>query len=262
MQQIISELKDTPQSRGSGSHTAHETMHTQPEFAAYLHEDIRHQQTMSPETALELILNLKEDDWKEGRRPHGIFEGITKEGKFEELLDSYRQQMLDETERYQPFVKLCNYVFDELKLSNQHDADGKMKGKGKGKGKRRQREEPPKEDSDLCFCRNDPIHILGSHAGRKPDCIGTLRHIMQRGGRKHLDLSRGLKDRSGLALHWYELLMFIEFKMNKKELTGKKEAEQDEQDEELEEQDAKKSSSTRSRSRSSEYENLNIRELI
>ena len=61
---------------------------------------------------------------------------------------------------------------------------------------------------------------------------------MDRGRRGNLE-SRGLRGRSELALHWYELLMFIEFKMTKKALMGKNEAKEDQ---EVERQDLKKPS--------------------
>ena len=63
---------------------------------------------------------------------------------FQTLLSKYREPVTHETCRYPPFIELANHVINRLNTN---------------------------PDSRICFCRNDPVIVEGSHADRKPDVV-------------------------------------------------------------------------------------------
>jgi hypothetical protein len=62
------------------------------------------------------------------------------------MVSKYRKPVTHETSRYPPFIVLANHVINQL----DHNPD-----------------------SNICFCRSDPVLIGGLHAERKPDMAGV-----------------------------------------------------------------------------------------
>ena len=193
--------QDTPYSRGSGSHSAYERQHTRAAYAEYLREDIRTQREMPFRDALSIILNLKEDEWAEGTALRSTFEQIANKKSFLDFLRSYRTQT-SERARYEWFVKMVNLALDQL--ASKHD---ESKGNSAGVSK----SGASGNSFNLRVCRNDPRIMLGSNASRSPDCSFLWRHILNRGSRKSNPLFKPPPE--GCGFHWFELLAFLEFKL-------------------------------------------------
>jgi len=99
--------------------------------------------------------------------------------------------MAHETHRYSPFIILANHVVD--KLAHNYE-------------------------SDLSFCRNDPIYVRGSSGQRKPDVVGVIWRSLQLAARSSVD--NLMKDGpNGQPFWWTELLAFLEFKLNRYDLS-------------------------------------------
>jgi hypothetical protein len=89
-----------------------------------------------------------------------------------------------ETSRYPPLIVLANHVINQL-------------------------DHYP--DSNICFCRNDPVLVGGSRAERKPDVAGVRYQSLEVLERSSVDnlMKDGL---NGACFRWTELLLFFEFK--------------------------------------------------
>ena len=95
--------------------------------------------------------------------------------------------MTRETSRYPPFIVLANHVINQL----DHNLD-----------------------SNICFCRNDPVLVGGSRVERKPDMAGVRYESLERSSVDNL-----MKDGpDGACFWWTELLLFFEFKLVRKQL--------------------------------------------
>jgi hypothetical protein len=94
-----------------------------------------------------------------------------------------------ETHRYKPFTELAN------------DAMAALRKKIKGF-----------ECNHFVFCRNDSTFVAGSHADRKPDVVGVWESALGDQARSSVD-NLSEKGPSQAPFAWYELLMFIEFKL-------------------------------------------------
>jgi hypothetical protein len=103
-------------------------------------------------------------------------------------LITYSPAPLDETSRYPPFIVLAKHVINQL----DHNPD-----------------------SNICFCRNDPVLFGGSRAERKPDVAGVRTALPESGcvGEIICQQSYGRQTR-----WWTELLLFFEFKLIYKQL--------------------------------------------
>jgi hypothetical protein len=62
------------------------------------------------------------------------------------MISKYREPVTHETSRYPPFIALTNHIISQL----DHNPE-----------------------SNLCFCRNDPVLVGGSRAERKPGVAGV-----------------------------------------------------------------------------------------
>ena len=106
------------------------------------------------------------------------------------MVSKYREPVTRETSRYPPFIVLANHVINQL----DHNPD-----------------------SNICFCRNDPVLVGGSRAERKPDVAGVRYQSLEVSERSSVDnLMKDAPD--GACFWWTELLLFFEFKLIYKQL--------------------------------------------
>ncbi|KAH9004959.1 hypothetical protein EDB86DRAFT_2825332 [Lactarius hatsudake] len=89
-----------------------------------------------------------------------------------------------ETSRYPAFIELANYIMDELGRN---------------------------PESNIHFCRNDPVRVGGSRADRKPDVVGVRDENLKMLGRSSVDnlMDSGPNE---ACFWWTELLFFFELK--------------------------------------------------
>jgi hypothetical protein len=80
---------------------------------------------------------------------------------------------------------------------------------------RQPRHQSIRSQSNICFCRNDPVLFGGSRAERKPDVAGVRTALPESGcvGEIICQQSYGRQTR-----WWTELLLFFEFKLIYKQL--------------------------------------------
>jgi hypothetical protein len=98
------------------------------------------------------------------------------------MVSEYREPVTRETSRYAPFIILANHVINQL----DHDPD-----------------------SNIYFCRNDPVLVGGSRAERKPGVCYQSLEVLERSSVDNL-----MKDGpAGACFLWTELLLFFEFKL-------------------------------------------------
>lgn len=174
--------KNTPYSRGSGSHTAYPTNHTVGDYATYLEEDISSYAKFPFNDFLRVVLNHPEHEWEES-----LYEAITKKGDFSRSLEGYRRYTAVETDRFPWLTNLLKCIVDELEKSTSNDDD----------------------EFDTYFARIDPKHVRGSHAERTPDFGFFKRTAFFRGERAGWDdVKNGPPTDS--EYHWMELLGYLE----------------------------------------------------
>jgi hypothetical protein len=133
-------IQSTPHSQGSGSHYSYQSQNHQSDYKPYLREDIKHQYTITFDEFLNDILHLA-PDWI-GKNTSRISD-IVHTQRFGEIVFKYREPVTHETSRYPPFIVLANHVISQL----DHNPE-----------------------SNICFCRNDPVLVRGSRAERKTRC--------------------------------------------------------------------------------------------
>ncbi|KAF8215492.1 hypothetical protein K438DRAFT_1660184 [Mycena galopus ATCC 62051] len=168
--------KSTPQAKGSSGNSQSAQHSKQEDYAPFLKEDIAHERTI---TVQEFLL------WILGRGGAGKdeFESTLRDPKFEQLVDDYTAKISKETDLYHRFVNLANWCLD------QHEINA----------------------GDVRFCRNDPVLVLDSDAGRKPDVVIVRLATVNKDGRYGVDeISKG--GPQDAAFYWRELLSFWEFK--------------------------------------------------
>jgi hypothetical protein len=101
---------------------------------SYLIEDLKHQYTVTFDEFLNDILNLAPDWIIENASQ---ISNIVKSQSFKKMVSKYCEPETHETSRYPPFIKLANDVMRQLGAN-------------------------PDSESDICFCRNDPVIVGGS----------------------------------------------------------------------------------------------------
>jgi hypothetical protein len=181
-------IQSTPHTQGSSSHYSYRSQNQQSDYRPYLTEDLKHQHTVTFDEFLSDVLHLA-PDWIE-RNTSGISD-IVHTARYGNMVSKYREPVSRETSRYPPFIVLANYVMDRLGLDSQ---------------------------ANLLFCRNDPVLVEGSYAGRKPDVVGVRRQSLEVSERSSVD--NLMKDGpDGACFWWTELLLFFEFKLILKQLS-------------------------------------------
>ncbi|KAF8798526.1 hypothetical protein BYT27DRAFT_7150876 [Phlegmacium glaucopus] len=185
----VQSLKSTPWTAGSASHEHHRTQNTQAHYKPFLAADIANAAIVSFDEFLQFAFSI-ESNWRENEK-YTAFHTIVSSEKFETLLSKYQDKVNYETERYDPFNSLANYIATEL---NKYF---------------------PSEI--IVICRNDHVPVEGSFAQRIPDCVAVHMSAMLQGERTGWDnLSKdGPKTN---PFHWFELLAFLEFKLEKRDL--------------------------------------------
>ena len=182
-------LKSTPWSAGSASHESYQTQNTQEHYKPYLTANITGATSIPFEDFLRFAFafDSSKDDYD------SAFHAIATSPRFGSLLDKYKDDVRHETERYRPFNNLANYIIAELEKRY------------------------PSEEELIILCRNDHVPVEGSSASRSPDCVIVPASAMGHGERTSFDnLSKdGPKTN---PFHWCELLAFVEFKLENREL--------------------------------------------
>ncbi len=180
-------VQSTPHSQGSSSHYSYQSQNHQSDYKPYLKEDLKHQYTVAFDEFLNDILHLA-PDWM-GKNASRISD-IVHTQCFGKMVSKYRELVTHETSRYPPFIVLANHVINQL---------------------------DHKSDSNICFCRNDPIIVGGSRAERKPDVAGVRYQSLEVSERSSVD--NLMKDGPDKACFWWtEVLLFFEFKLIRKQL--------------------------------------------
>ena len=111
---------------------------------------------------------------------------------FSDKVSTYCELVSHETHRYPPFIILANYVVNKLAHNS---------------------------ESNLSFCRNDPIYVKGSSGQRKPDVVGVCWRSLQIAERLSVDnlMKEGPNEQH---FWWTELLSYLEFKLDRHDLSG------------------------------------------
>src|ERR1700678_2364452 len=175
-------IQSTPHSRGSSSHYSYQSQNHQSDYKPYLEEDLKHRYTVTFDEFLNDILHLA-PDWI-GKNASQISD-IIHSRHFKKMVSDYRKPVTHETSRYAPFIILANHVISQLDHNH---------------------------DSNICFCRNDPVLVRGSRAERKPDVAVVYCQSLQVLDRSSVD--NLMKDGpAGACFSWTELLLFFEFKL-------------------------------------------------
>jgi hypothetical protein len=180
-------IHSTPHSQGSSSHYSYQSQNHQSDYKPYLKEDLKHQYTVTFDEFLNDILHLA-PDWIDKNASR--ISDIVHTQRFGKMVSKYREPVTHETSRYPPFIVLANHVINQL---------------------------DHKPDSDICFCRNDPVLVGGSCAERKPDVAGVRCQSLEVSERSSVD--NLMKDGPhGACFWWTEVLLFFEFKLFRKML--------------------------------------------
>ena len=180
-------IQSTPYSQGSSSNYSYQSQNHQSDYKPYLKEDLKHQYTVTFDEFLNDILHLA-PDWiaKNASR----ISDIVHTQRFGKMISKYREPVTQETSRYPPFIVLANHAINQL---------------------------DHKPDSNICFCRNDPVLVGGSRAERKPDVAGVRHQSLEVSERSSVD--KLMKDGpDGACFWWTEVLLFVEFKLIRKKL--------------------------------------------
>jgi hypothetical protein len=103
---------------------------------------------------------------------------------FQDNLSKYCEAK-HEPSRYPPFIELSNHVIRQLNTN---------------------------PNSNIRFCRNDPVIVVGSRSKRKPDVVGVRYESIEVPNRSSVDniMNDGPKE---APFGWTELLFFFEFKL-------------------------------------------------
>jgi hypothetical protein len=175
-------IHSTPHSQGSSSHYSYHSQNLQDHYKPYLKEDLKHKRTITFDEFLNDVLHLAAD-WIE-RNASQIW-GIVDTKPFLDMISRYCEPMAHETHRYSPFIVLANYVVDKVAHNS---------------------------ESNLSFCRNDPIYVKGSSGQRKPDVVGVSWRSLQVADRSSVDnlMKEGPNEQ---PFWWTELLSYLEFKL-------------------------------------------------
>src|SRR6202050_5010441 len=136
-------IQSTPHSQGSSSHYSYQSQNHQSDYKPYLKEDLKHQYTVTFDEFLNDILHLA-SGWIEQNTSR--ISDIVHTQRFGKMVSKYREPVTRETSRYPPFIVLANHVINQL----DHNPD-----------------------SNICFCRSDPVLIGGLCVERKPDVAGV-----------------------------------------------------------------------------------------
>jgi hypothetical protein len=180
-------IQSTPHSQGSSSHYSYHSQNHQSDYKPYLKEDLKHQRTITFDEFLNDVLHLA-PDWID--RNASRISDIVHTKRYGNMLSKYREPVTHETSRYPPFIILANHILDQL----DHNPD-----------------------SNICFCRNDPVIVGGSCAERKPDVVGVRNQSLEVSERSSVDnLMKNGPD--GACFWWTELLLYFEFKLIRKQL--------------------------------------------
>jgi hypothetical protein len=175
--------------RGSGSQHSYRSQNHQSDYRPHLEEDLKHKYTVTFDEFLNDILNLA-PDWI--IKNASQISNIVKSQSFKKMVSKYCKER-HETSRYPPFIDLGNDVMRQLGGN-------------------------PNSESDMCFCRNDPVIVGGPCAHRKPDVAGVRRQSLEVEERMSVD--NLMKDGpNSMRFSWTELLSFFEFKLIHKELS-------------------------------------------
>jgi hypothetical protein len=127
-------IQSTLHSQGSSSHYSYQSQNHQSDYKPYLKEDLKHQYTVTFDEFLTDILHLP-PNWI-GKNASQISDTVHAQ-PFGKMVSKYREPVTHETSRYPPFIVLANHVINQL----DHDPD-----------------------SNICFCRNDPVLVGGRFA--------------------------------------------------------------------------------------------------
>ncbi|KAH7090975.1 hypothetical protein BKA62DRAFT_776392 [Auriculariales sp. MPI-PUGE-AT-0066] len=160
----------TPLNAGSGSNTEHEQRNHQFHYAPYLRQDLRKTLVLPFDKMAEIICKVyAARKWTAPSRrlPKSL---VKEHQKFFDLPDN-------EEARYAPFALLANSVLDYLRHRT------------------------------VRFCRNDPKHIAGSSAKRKPDVVAVPKDLLK----SRRTIKAYNKNASQSPFWWHELLLFQEF---------------------------------------------------
>ena len=182
-------IHSTPHSQGSGSHYSYHSQNLQDHYKPYLKEDLKHKRTITFDKFLNEILHLP-TDWI--KLNESQISCIVNAKPFSDKVSTYCELVGNETHRYPPFIILANYVVEKLAHNS---------------------------ESNLSFCRNDPIYVKGSSGQRKPDVVGVCWRSLQIAERSSVDnLMKGGPNEQ--PFWWTELLSFLEFKLDRHDLSG------------------------------------------
>ena len=180
-------IQSTPHSQGSSSHYSYQSQNHQSDYKPYLKEDLKHQYMVTFDEFLNEILHLA-SDWIEQNASR--ISDIVYTQSFGNMVSEYREPVTHETSRYPPFIIIANHIINQL----DHNPD-----------------------SNICFCRNNPIIVGGSRAERKPDVAGVRYQSLRVSERSSVD--NLMKDGpDGACFWWTEVLLFLEFKLIRRKL--------------------------------------------
>ncbi|KAF8512014.1 hypothetical protein BU17DRAFT_96662 [Hysterangium stoloniferum] len=185
---LTTALQSTPLNQGAGSHESYDTETQRIHYYGYLADDTKHTAQIEFDTFVWLVWSAKLDNLEASA------ERIFREKKFQPLLESYCDEVSEETDRYHPFVQLANHI---LALDNH---------------------------SSLAFVRNDRSCLWGSYAQRKPDVLFIFREALRLGERHNEDNLSKAGPSKGDEFHWGDPLDFWEFKLKLKKYPGPQEA--------------------------------------
>jgi hypothetical protein len=176
---LIGLQHDTPHSHGSASNSSFYSAVTQKDYSPYLRSDLRSRAEISLSQFMHMLGAGQVDN---------LFSTLPHDSNLTTYIRDYKDEVYKETQRYDVFIKIVNQIIE---------LTAKMADTSK----------------NVRFCRNDPVHLTGSHAKRKPDilCVpsdpsGGLPHqrinpdsLSQDGPRNH-------------PFHWAEPFFFCEMK--------------------------------------------------
>lgn len=178
--------KETPYSRGSGSHINYASEHTVSNYNTYLHEDTKIFALLPFRDFLRVALNHPEEQWDKTR-----YEAIVGGERFKESRAAYGAKLgkpAIEQERYPHLRDLLGCIKDGL--------------------------ETDALTFEVDFGQNDPKSILGSAALRKPDFGIFDLNAFERGPRCNQPDKKNTPP-DNARYHWSELFGFLEVTLAK-----------------------------------------------
>lgn len=181
-------IHSTPHSQGSGSHYSYHSQNLQDHYKPYLKEDLKHKRTITFDEFLNETLHLP-TDWI--KRNESQISCIVNAKSFSDKVSTYCEPVSHETHRYPPFIILTNFIVNMLAHNSEFN---------------------------LSFCRNDPIYVRGSSGQRKPDVVSVCWRSLRVAERSSVD--NLMKGPNKQPFWWTELLSYLEFKLNRHDLSG------------------------------------------